>query len=140
MKNVLYIAPHMSVKGGISTVIKGYSTSNLAIGNNLIFIGSHIDGIKFKKVLQLIIAIIKLLYISAVFNIKVVHIHSGDIVSVKRKYIFFSICKMFNLPVVNHIHGSSVFDQFKNASKSWQRRFERLCERELPQFVARAGL
>jgi len=38
MKNILYIAPDMSVKGGISTVIKGFLGTNLSQNNNIVLI------------------------------------------------------------------------------------------------------
>jgi len=129
MKNILYIAPDMSVKGGISTVIKGFLGTNLSQNNNIVLIASHVDGTKLRKLLQAITGLLKTVYYLLFKQIDIVHIHGGDITSVKRKYFYFRLVQIFKKKVVYHFHGASFGEQYSVASDGWKRKIRYLLEK-----------
>jgi len=127
-KKILYIAPDISVKGGISTVIKGFISSQLTQKYNIILIASHVDGSKPRKLVQAIAGLLKTTYYLTFKNIGIVHMHGGDITSVMRKYFYFRLVKLFKKKLIYHSHGGSLFEQYSNASPAWQRRIRQLLE------------
>jgi glycosyltransferase involved in cell wall biosynthesis len=120
MKNILYIAPDISVKGGISTVIGGLLDSRLSQKYNIILVASHVDGSKIRKLVQAISGLLKTAYYLTFKNIDIVHIHGGDITSVKRKYFFFRLVKLFKRKVIYHFHGAFFMEQYPYASSFWK--------------------
>lgn len=128
MKNILYIAPSPSVKGGISTVIKSYLSSNLAKNHNIFLVSSHVDGTKFIKLIQAILGLIKTFFYLIFKKIDIVHIHAGDRVSCKRKFFYFKLVKFFSPKILYHVHGALLLDQFPNESIKWQTRIKGLFE------------
>jgi glycosyltransferase involved in cell wall biosynthesis len=129
MKNILYIAPDISVKGGISTVINGFLSTHLSQKYNIILVASHVDGSKLRKLLQGIAGLLTTAYCLTFRQIDIVHIHGGDITSVMRKYFYFRLVKHFKCKVVYHFHGASFLVQYSHASSSWQRRIKSLLEK-----------
>jgi len=119
-KKILYIAPDPNVKGGISSVIKGYLKSDLSKKYNLITVASHVDGPKWRKLLQALGGWFYVLYFMLFDKISIVHIHGSDIVSSKRKYFFFRLVYLFNCKIVYHFHGASFSEQYASASTFWK--------------------
>jgi len=128
MKNILIIAPDISVKGGISTVIKGFLSSSLSQKYSTILVASHVDGTKLRKYLQAITGILKAAYYLLLKQIDIVHIHGGDVTSMKRKYLYFRLIKLFERKVIYHFHGASFMEQFILVSPGWKHRIKALLE------------
>jgi len=128
MRNILYIAPSPRVKGGISSVINGYLNSILPQRHNIFLVSSHVDGPKIVKLIIAIIGLVKTLFHLLLKNIDTVHIHSGDIVSVKRKYVYFKLVRNFNCKIIYHLHGGSFLAQYPTASDKWKKRIKALLE------------
>lgn len=106
-KNVLTIGPHINEKGGISQVIKTYSS----FFSPFHIISTSKKGNTCLKVIFLTFAIIKCATILTFNpNIKIVHIHTASDNSFKRKTIFIAIAKFFRKKIILHIHGGN----FKN--------------------------
>jgi len=114
--------------GGISSVIKGYLSTELPKRHNIILIASHKDGTKFIKLIQAITGLIKTFFYLITKKIDIVHIHTGDIVSCKRKYIYFKLVRLFNPKIIFHFHGASFLDQYLDAPKILQERIKYLFE------------
>ena len=118
MKNVLYISPNPSVKGGISTVIKGYLSSELPEKYNIILVSSHRDGTKFIKLIQAIAGLIQTVFYLTFKKIDIVHIHgSGDTISSRRKFCFIKVSQFFRRKVIYHFHAGFFLENYRNASK-----------------------
>lgn len=128
MKKILYIAPDISVKGGISTVIKGFLSTNLSQKYNIILVASHVDGLKIRKLVQAITGLLKTTYYLIFKHVDIVHIHGGDITSGKRKYFYFRLVKLFKRKVIYHFHGGSLLEQYPNTSSAWKRCIRQLLE------------
>jgi glycosyltransferase involved in cell wall biosynthesis len=128
MKRILQIAPSITVKGGISTVLKMYFETDLASQYDLKVVATHKDGTKLAKVGIMLAGIMKLIKILITNSIDIVHIHCGDIPSPYRKYIFFKISRWFKCSVILHLHGALFIEQYQVASGFWKLRLQRFFE------------
>jgi glycosyltransferase involved in cell wall biosynthesis len=128
MKKILHIAPNMTVKGGISTILKMYLKSGLSEKYDLGFIVTHEDGTKFHKFIIMLVGIAKFLYMLFTCPIDIAHIHCGDIPSPYRKYIFFKISRLFKLRVILHWHGGNFLDQYQRTPRLLKMRLRALFE------------
>lgn len=115
MANILTISPSINVKGGISTVVKGYLSSELTIQNKMYFVSSHKDGSKFIKLLMALCGFFKAIIILIAYKIDIVHIHSGDLKSVIRKYFFVQLASLFSCRIIFHFHGASFQSEYVKA-------------------------
>lgn len=110
------IGPDPKVMGGIATVVTGYLNSSLAGEYDLIYISSHKDGSKLKKLMTAVFAYLRFIWVCLFIRPDIIHVHSSFGASFYRKMIFIITGRLFSIPIVNHIHGSE-FDRFyTNAS------------------------
>lgn len=123
-KKVCMVVPSFSAKGGIATVVSGYKGSELEKQYNIKYIESYCDGGKVKKILKAVGAYILFLKEMVVNKPDLVHIHSSFGGSFFRKLPFVYIASAFNIPVINHIHGSEIANLYINASKRKKRLVE----------------
>ena len=104
---ILFICPSLSVKGGISTVVKDYLDSSLSKKYKISQISSHRDGNKFVKLLTALSSVI-IVWMHMVFiKCDIVHIHGSDVISSLRKYFIFKIIEPFSCKVIYHSHGAN---------------------------------
>jgi len=128
MKKILYVAPNINVKGGISTVIKGYLSTELSKRHKILLVSSHVDGTKVKKLAQAVLGLCNMFVHLAFTKIDIVHIHGSDIVSSTRKYLYFRLAKFFGPKIIYHFHGALFLDQYMTASATRKRIFRELFE------------
>ena len=128
MKNILYIAPSPSVKGGISTVIKGYLSSDLPKIHNIFLSCSHVDGTKFIKLIQAFLGLVKTLVYLSYKKIDIVHIHGGDITSFKRKFYYIRLIRFFKCKIIYHHHGAAFMEEYNVASRKWKNQIKKTFE------------
>ena len=121
---VLFIAPSINVKGGISSVLKNYISSNLKDHYEIQIVASHVDGIKIRKFTKAVTGLLKTIYCLIRYSPKLVHIHSGNITSLKRKYYYFKIVRCFQCKILFQLHGGAIIDQFNSVSNKWQDRID----------------
>lgn len=121
---ILMVGPHKDkVKGGMSTVIRGYYNSALFNKCEFISISTVIDGYKLIKVVCFIISYMKMLFHLLFNNIDIVHIHVASRKSLFRKSFYIKLAKFFKRKMVLHIHGGD-FDSFywekcSNRQRRW---------------------
>ena len=128
MKNILYISPSIHVKGGISTVIKGYLASNLSRQHNLYLVASHVDGPKWIKLIKAIIGLIETICYLTLKEINIVHVHGGNTLSFKRKFYYMKIVGLFPCKIIYHHHGGALMREYKSLSKKWKKRVKEIFE------------
>lgn len=116
-KKVCMVVPSFSAKGGIATVVSGYKDSELERQYNIKYIESYCDGSKVKKIFKAIRAYFLFLKEMVINKPDLVHIHSSFGGSFYRKLPFVYMASIFNIPVINHIHGSEIANLYINASK-----------------------
>ena len=129
MKNILYISPSTSVKGGISTVIKSYLKSDLAKNHHIFLVSSHVDGSKWRKLIQAVLGLVQTVYYLIFKKIEIAHVHGSDIVSSTRKSIYIQILRLFGRKIIYHFHGASFTEHYRSASQRTQSRMKALFEK-----------
>jgi glycosyltransferase involved in cell wall biosynthesis len=109
---IIMVGPHKDkVKGGMSTVIKGYYNSDLVNKYEFISINTVIDGCKFIKLLCFFYSYAKMIFCLMFNNIDLVHVHVASRKSFYRKSIYIKLAKVFKRKIVLHMHGGG-FDTF----------------------------
>lgn len=124
-KKICMIVPSFSAKGGIATVVNGYKGSELEKKYDIKYIETYCDGNKVKKIFKAINAYFLFLKEMLINKPDLIHIHSSFGGSFYRKLPFVYMASIFNLPVINHIHGSEITDFYINASKRKKQLVER---------------
>jgi glycosyltransferase involved in cell wall biosynthesis len=128
MRKILYISPSPHVKGGISSVIKGYLGSDLAKHHAIYLVASHVDGNKLVKLVRALTGLLETLFYLLIKGIDIVHVHGGDIISFKRKFYYVKIAKFLRCKLIYHHHGADFMSQYKSLSKKWKNRVKRTFE------------
>jgi glycosyltransferase involved in cell wall biosynthesis len=128
VKNILYVCPSPHAKGGISSVVKTYLSSNLPTNYNIYLAASNVDGSRWVKLSKAIVGFVKTFYYFVYKDIHIVHVHGGNIVSFKRKFYYVKMAQLFRRKVIYHHHGSSFMSQYKTLSKKWKDRVKRTFE------------
>ncbi|MDN3513892.1 MAG: glycosyltransferase family 4 protein [Candidatus Brocadia sp.] len=116
------LGPDRKVKGGISSVVNVYFDSILIDKYSIVYISTHVDGSKFKKLIQFISSVVLFFYQILFHKIDIVHIHSASRSSFYRKSLLVLFSKIFQKKVILHIHGGEFkifyFDE-SNFIKKW---------------------
>ena len=128
MKNILYISPSIHVKGGISTVIKGYLDGDLSRQYNMYFVASHVDGPKCIKFIKAIAGLMETIFYLTLKKIDIVHIHGGDTLSFRRKSYYIRIVHLFPCKIIYHHHGAAFMHEYEFFSKKWKKWVRKIFE------------
>ncbi|WP_394886697.1 glycosyltransferase family 4 protein [Clostridium butyricum] len=120
MINVLMIGSDLSVKGGMTTVVKSFLNNNFE-DVNITYVPTHIENVgKMYKILFFIKSLIIIVKNLIINDVNIVHIHLSERGSFFRKLIVVLICKVFGKKVIIHLHGAD-FKEFYNNNKYLQR-------------------
>lgn len=126
MKRVLFISPSTSVKGGISSVIKGLLNTELTKKHKIFHVTSHVDGPKFIKLVVAVLGLVHASFYLVFKKVDIVHIHGSDIISSSRKVIYFKLVRVLSkCKVIYHFHGADFAEQFPQASIFRQKRIRK---------------
>jgi len=109
---ILVISPSLNVMGGISTVLKNVYKTKLRCKYEFVFIASHIDGTKAKKLVIAIVGLVRVWIALRHRKIDVVYVHGSDIISCLRKFFFIKLAQFYRRKVVYHLHGASLLEQY----------------------------
>lgn len=108
---VLMVGPDRSVHGGISGVVNNYYEAGLNRKIDLCYIGTMVEGNKFRKFLKAVNAL--LLFCLKVPFFQIVHVNVASDSSYYRKSFFIKVAKAFGKKIVIHQHGGD-FENFYN--------------------------
>lgn len=106
---VLMIGPDRSVHGGISGVVNNYYDAGLNQKIDLCYIGTMVEGSKFRKLLKAISAFG--IFCLRVPGYQIVHVNMASDSSYYRKSIFIKAARFFRKKIVIHQHGGD-FENF----------------------------
>lgn len=111
-KNVLFVGPHYSLRGGMAAVLKTYSQTIEPFN----FLPTYFYKNPVGSIGYFFIAFVKLFWI-LVSNrqIKIVHIHTASRGSFFRKSAMVLLCRLSGRKTVLHIHGGEFKLFFNNA-------------------------
>ena len=129
MRKILYISPSIRVKGGISSVIKGYLESDLPKQHTIYVVASHVDGHKLVKLVRAFIGLLETFFYLLLKGVEIVHVHGGDVTSFKRKFYYIKMVEFFRCKIIYHHHGAEFMEQYESLSKKWKNRVRRTFER-----------
>ena len=119
-KKVLFVAPNIRWKGGISSVVMEYKK---AIGTFQYQPSTTSEDIRITLISFPFLVLQFCLQLATKGAIKVVHIHGASRGSFYRKYILFLLAKyIFRKKVIYHIHGAMYHLFYENASPFVQHR------------------
>ena len=114
-KYVIMLAP--DIKGGILTLVNSYRDSSLSERWSIEYIYTYGTMSKIKRLIKYSKGLLRFVCYIAHGQVSLVHAHVSQRGSFYRKAIFILLSKMFNIPVIFHLHGSE-FKQFYE--KSWK--------------------
>lgn len=104
MHKVLVVATSRKTRGGITSVIKAHETGGQWKKFHCHWVQTHRDGLAWRKVLYFITGMTDFLIRLPFYDI--VHIHTADYGTEKRKRIFARITKFFGKKLIVHLHSS----------------------------------
>lgn len=110
---ILQIGSSLDDKGGIATVMNEIISSRLGKKYNIKQISTYINGHPYKLFFY---AIFKIFTYNYIYNIEIAHIHMASKGSFYRKSIIIEICRLLNIKIILHTHGSE-FEKFYNSSR-----------------------
>lgn len=116
MSRVLVVATSRKTRGGITSVIKAHETGEQWKKYHCVWIQTNRDGGVFRKCAYFITAMVEYLILLPFADI--VHLHLTLQTSLKRKYIFFKLAKLFKKKTIVHFHpaGEHLFKEEKDLS------------------------
>ena len=121
-KQVLYVAPNIRWKGGISSVVMEYKK---AIRTFQYQPSTTSEDIRITLISFPILVLQFCLKLATRRAIKIVHIHGASQGSFYRKYVLFLLAKyVFRKKVIYHIHGAMYHLFYENASPFVQKRVQ----------------
>jgi glycosyltransferase involved in cell wall biosynthesis len=119
-KNILIISPSFANKGGVARVARNYMKHCRSSEIDFISIASQSHGSKFRKAAFFISAVFATLR-RLIFNrVDIVHVHGGNIVSLKRKLVFLKLATFFRTKTIYHHHGGNLLPEINQLSPSWK--------------------
>ena len=113
MKKILCIATSRKTKGGITTVLTAYQPCLFWKKYSIRWLETHNDRNRFVKLWYLCKSLTTYLFIVWFYDL--VHVHTGEYKSFKRKYIFFQIARWLHKKTIVHIHIGNQIDSYANS-------------------------
>lgn len=104
MLRVLVIATSRKTRGGITSVIKAHETGEQWKRFHCHWVQTHRDGAAWQKMLYFVFGLADFLIRLPFYDI--VHIHTADYGTERRKRIFARIAKIFGKKLIVHLHSS----------------------------------
>lgn len=104
MRGVLFVATSKKTRGGITSVIRAYQSTPLWRRFRCHWVQTHRDGSYWVKILYFLSGMFDFLMRIPFYDI--VHIHTADYGTQKRKRIFVWLARLFKKKIVLHLHSS----------------------------------
>lgn len=95
-------------RGGIRAVVEGYKADGFFTRWNVALLNSHVEGARASRLTAGLTAFFKLQGLLFRRKVALVHCHSAMRTSFWRKSIFALTARLAGVPVVFHLHGSSM--------------------------------
>lgn len=103
-KRVLIVATSRKTRGGITSVIKAHETGKQWKKFHCHWVQTHRDGPSWRKILYFVSGMLDFLVRVPFYDI--IHIHTADYGTEKRKRIFARLTKLFGKKLIVHLHSS----------------------------------
>jgi glycosyltransferase involved in cell wall biosynthesis len=113
-RTILMVGTDPCTKGGISTVVRGYTDAGLFERYDVHYVVTHLDGNLFAKAAIALKGWFRVVVLLAILDAPLVHIHLSSRASFWRKFVVCVAARIARRPYVLHLHGSE-FMQFYEA-------------------------
>lgn len=104
MPRVLIVATSRKTRGGITSVIKAHESGEQWKRFHCHWVQTHRDGPSWRKILYFVSGMLDFLVRVPFYDI--IHIHTADYGTEKRKRIFARLTKIFGKKLIVHLHSS----------------------------------
>jgi glycosyltransferase involved in cell wall biosynthesis len=104
-RSVLMVGPRLDVRGGISTVVRGYRDGGLFERFGVVYIATHRDGSASAKARQALRGYVQLCGHLLRADAPLVHIHLASRASFWRKSLVCLVTMLRGRPYILHVHG-----------------------------------
>lgn len=108
---VVMVGPSLKSRGGIASVVGTYDSAGLFKKWPILYLNSHVEGSKGKKLLAAFKALTTFAGLLVLRRVKVLHIHVARETSFWRKSLFILLAYAAKCPVLVHMH-SGGFPEF----------------------------
>lgn len=117
-RRALWVSTSTETRGGIATYVRTMQQTPLWLDWNIRHIATHRDGSKATKIV--VFARGALLFVVELIRFRpgVVHLHSASGGSFVRKGILFWISQFARVPVVMHMHGCGIEENYEKAPRA----------------------
>lgn len=125
---VLMVGSNLSVKGGITSVVKQFLNYEWSEEIELKYIPTYIETNKIFMIMYYIKSLINMTIYTIFNKVDIIHIHMSHTGSFYRKYIVFKIFKLLNKKVIIHLHGSEFERFFESTGKITKRMIKNMLD------------
>lgn len=123
---ILIVTPSKFNKGGVAKVAHNLISYCRNSKITIFSVITHSHRSKFRKIVLFISSIFIFLYYILFRDIDIIHIHVGNIISLKRKIIFIIIGKMLQKKIIFHNHGGNLIFQINRQNPYLRRKIKKL--------------
>lgn len=123
---VLMCSSARSEKGGMNSVIDQLMEHEWDNRLEFSYLGTHITGTKYKKILYFLKAYSQLKKLIKKDRFDIIHIHMSYKGSFYRKYLVTKLCKKYDKKVIIHLHGSEFKDFYNKGNDKLKRKIKEL--------------
>jgi len=108
------MGPSIHSLGGVSSVVNGYIQAGLFDRWGIVYLNTHVEGSKAKKMAVALSSLGRLLGLLLKNEVALLHVHASDRVSFWRKLIYIMITFAAARPVVLHMHAGTFMHFYTN--------------------------
>ena len=131
--NIVMIGADRSVHGGVSAVVNNYYRAGLDKKVNLRYIGTMVDGSKFRKLLRAFSSYLR--FLVSLPKMDILHVNMAADASFYRKKIFIDTAALFHKKILIHEHGGDFQSFYYNKNNESGRRLIRKTLNKAQVFV-----
>ena len=125
-RRVLMVGSHLSVKGGIVSVLKNYLGYEDWKEADISFVPTHMEGAVWEKALFFLKALRKIRKLLKTRQFDIVHIHVSERGSFTRKAMVLRMAKRKRCKVILHHHGAEFLDFYQGSGDSKKKKIRRI--------------
>ena len=122
---IVMVGPSLNSRGGIASVICSYKSAGLFKKWPILYLNSHIEGSKRKKLLAAFVALRIFAVLLVLRRVKVLHIHVARDTSFWRKSIFILLAYTAKCSVFIHMHSGGFPAFYWNSCGEFKKRIVR---------------
>lgn len=108
-------------RGGMRSVVEAYRSAGLFARRNILLIETHDEGSLLHRLAIAASALAQFFQMLLRRDVALLHAHISMRGSFWRKSLFIMLARLFNVPVIAHLHGSS-FEAFVTEEPAWRQR------------------